>query len=1067
LLPEAKLQSTRASIARFATFAAVATLLAAPAARSQSPVPGAVPTLGMTVNAAATPAAGQVLHLVFGLNNIKRAERDAFLKSQYDPKSPNFRKWLTPEEYGTRFGASPEDVQAVVAYAQSKGFRVTNVWPNRSFVSVDATAAQAEAAFGVKLQGFNRPLHMIHSGGSKTFYAPNTAPTIAAGVASKIGFVAGLTNLLQLEPKHRKVSKIDALLAPAFSQSPATNWAGPVSPSDLSKVYNIDALHAQGADGQNQTIAIFSPTLRYPADVTTFAAYYNITGYTISDVIIDDGPTDYKGSGEAALDAEIIIGQAPHANVKFYSGPNDTSLAIDDFNKIATDNPPVVSASWALGEDIVVTYNAQWYSTSFDDVTAQMATQGQSWFNASGDWGAYDASTGAVTTVVEASGPNVIGVGGTSLPDSNNGAWNSEIAWYYSGGLGGGGGLSVLRDKPSWQTGPGVSNTYSTGKRQVPDIAALGFAPYYDIYADSSWGGYYGTSASTPLWASVVLLYNQLSGQRFGNLNPALYALGTNDPSAFHDIVDDGTGRTNGIHPATAGWDYITGWGSANFGLLYTKLVAPASPTITSFTPTSGLVGTVVTIAGTNLTGATSVTFNGTTATTFSVDNSAQITATVPTGATTGVIGVTTPGGTATSTDQFTVTAPAVPTITSFTPSSGSTGTVVTITGTNLSGATAVKFNTKAATSFTVNSATSVTATLPTGATTGPIAITTAGGTATSSTNFTVTAAAAPAITSFTPASGQIGALVTINGTNFTGATAVKFNNVVAPSFTVVSAIKITATVPAGATTGLVKITTPGGTATSASNFTVTPSAPAITSFSPATAKVGALVTVNGTNFTGATTVKFHGLAAAFTIVNATKITATVPAGATSGTITVTTPVGTATSANSFTVAPSAPTITILSPSSAKIGTLVTIAGTGFTGATTVRFYNNVVATFTVVSATKLTATVPTGTATGPVTVITPAGVGVSPGNFTITVAPPTITNFSPTSGKVGDVVTVAGTTFTGLTSVKLNGVAASFTVVNASKFTFKVPAGATTGKITATTPAGTATHGSSFTVKP
>ncbi len=167
--------------------------------------------------------------------------------------------------------------------------------------------------------------------------------------------------------------------------------------------------------------------------------------------------------------------------------------------------------------------------------------------------------------------------------------------------------------------------------------------------------------------------------------------------------------------------------------------VSATCPTVSSFTPTLGGVGTVVTITGTNFTGATAVRFNNVTST-FSVVSSSQITATVPTNATTGRISVTTPSGTATSAANFTVI-PA-PTITSFTPTSGPRGTVVTIVGTNFSGsgftATSVTFNNVAAT-FTVNLSTQITATVPSTAVTGPIKVTTTGGTGTSATSFSVT----------------------------------------------------------------------------------------------------------------------------------------------------------------------------------------------------------------------------------------------------------------------------------------------------------------------------------------
>ena len=165
----------------------------------------------------------------------------------------------------------------------------------------------------------------------------------------------------------------------------------------------------------------------------------------------------------------------------------------------------------------------------------------------------------------------------------------------------------------------------------------------------------------------------------------------------------------------------------------------PAStPTVTSFDPTSGNVGTPVTVTGTGFTGATSVTFNGTAAA-FTVTNDTTISTSVPTGATTGPIAVTTPGGTGTSATNFTVTTPPpTPTVTSFDPTSGNVGTPVTVTGTSFTGATSVTFNGTAA-AFTVTNDTTISTSVPTGATTGPIAVTTPGGTGTSASNFTVT----------------------------------------------------------------------------------------------------------------------------------------------------------------------------------------------------------------------------------------------------------------------------------------------------------------------------------------
>jgi N,N-dimethylformamidase beta subunit-like protein/IPT/TIG domain-containing protein len=476
----------------------------------------------------------------------------------------------------------------------------------------------------------------------------------------------------------------------------------------------------------------------------------------------------------------------------------------------------------------------------------------------------------------------------------------------------------------------------------------------------------------------------------------------------------------------------------------------PTSPTITSLTPTSGPAGTSVTIGGTNFTGATAVTFNGTAAT-FTVTSDTAIQTSVPSGATTGPVRVTTPAGTATSVANFFVIA--APTITSFTPTSGAPGGAVTISGTNFTGTSTVTFNGTAAT-FTVLSGTAIQANVPAGATTGPIAVTNPAGTATSAANFTVSSG--PAITGFTPASGTGGTSVTISGANLTGATAVAFNGTAA-AFTVTSDTEIQATVPDSATTGPLSVTTPAGTATSAGTFTV---APTITSFTPTSGAAGAAITISGTNLTGASSVAFHGTAANFTVTSATAIQATVPSGATTGLLSVTTPGGTANSATVFAVAP---TITSFSPASGPLGTSVTIGGMNFTGATSVTF-NGSAAMFTVTSDTAIQTQVPADATTGPLRVTTGAGTATSTTDFSVS---PTISGFTPTSGAAGAAVTITGTALTGATAVKFNGTSAGYTVLSNTSIQATVPTGATTGPLSVTTPGGTATSAANFVAAP
>jgi PKD repeat protein len=272
--------------------------------------------------------------------------------------------------------------------------------------------------------------------------------------------------------------------------------------------------------------------------------------------------------------------------------------------------------------------------------------------------------------------------------------------------------------------------------------------------------------------------------------------------------------------------DYASGCSvAANFDDLDVEDAVVATPAISSFTPTSGPVGTSVDIRGANLTGASSVTFDGAAAS-FTVDSDSEIDATVPSGATSGPISVTTPGGTGSSDASFEVT----PTISSFTPVCGPAGASVDILGSNFTAATSVTFNGTAA-SFTVDSDSEIHATVPGGAMPGPISVTTPAGTGSSSSSFTgLCPSPAPTITSFTPASGPVGTSVAITGSDFTGATSVTFTGTPA-SFTVNSSTSITATVPSGATTGPIAVTTANGTGTSSSSFTVVPDTPPTAAF--------------------------------------------------------------------------------------------------------------------------------------------------------------------------------------------------------------------------------------------
>jgi hypothetical protein len=406
------------------------------------------------------------------------------------------------------------------------------------------------------------------------------------------------------------------------------------------------------------------------------------------------------------------------------------------------------------------------------------------------------------------------------------------------------------------------------------------------------------------------------------------------------------------------------------------------------------------------------------------------------------------------------------PNITGLTPVAGRVGSPVLIDGTGLAGARQVTFGGVPATSFRNVGPTQVSAVVPVGAQSGPVGVTTLFGTLPTTTFSPVRFAmvSAPAVTGFTPASGPVGTGVTITGSGFNSATNVAFNGTQAV-FSVLSDTSIRVAVPTGATSGLITVTNPGGIGVRPIPFTVAASAPSIASFAPATGPVGTTVTLTGSGFTGATNVALNGATATFTVVSDTSITAKVPAGATTGTIAVTTPAGSGTSPTAFTVtAPAAVTLASFSPASAGVGSTVTLTGTGFTGLTSVAFNGITATVVSSTSDTSATATVPAGPSTGPITVSTAGATATSATPFTV-IPTPSVTSFTPVSGLAGTVVTITGTDFTGATSVTFNVTSAIFTVGSGTSITATVPVGATTGAIKVTTPSGTATSATNYTV--
>ena len=488
---------------------------------------------------------------------------------------------------------------------------------------------------------------------------------------------------------------------------------------------------------------------------------------------------------------------------------------------------------------------------------------------------------------------------------------------------------------------------------------------------------------------------------------------------------------------ATSGAVVVTVGGIASNGANFTVLPPPS---ITSLSPASGFVGTLVTITGINF-GATrgydNVFFNGVPATPTSWSPTG-ITVLVPETATTGNV-VVHASGVDSNAIAFTVLAP---TIGSLSPAIGPVGTIVTIAG-SFGGSGAVLFTGSGA-EITSWSATSIVVSVPTFATTGNVIV--IEGLTSNGVNFIVT----PSITSLLPPLGAVGSSVTITGTAFgwdQGSSTVTFNGTPA-IITSWSDNSIVALVPSGATTGSLVVTV-GGMLSNKASFQVISQAMGL---SPSSGSVSSVVTISapsGISFgdtQGTSTVSFNGVTATPTSWGTQSIIVPVPSGATTGPVIVT--VGSTYGAN-FTVSPG---ITSISPNSGAVGTSITVNGTSFgstQGASVVAF-NGVPALPTSWNNTTIVVPVPSGAITGSVQVTVN---GSSSNGILFTVAP-SISSLAPQAGPIGTLVTLLGSNFgatQGSSTISFVGVAATPTSWSPSRIIVPVPSGATTGSVVVT----------------
>jgi kumamolisin len=495
---------------------------------------------------------------------------------------------LSRDELAARYGADPADVDLVRQELSGRGLEVTDVQAVTRRVKVAGTLGDLSSAFGTTLRqvsspdprGRGRVNHRYREG-------PLFVPAALDGVVTA---VLGLDTRPQAQPHFRPQS--DAAAAKGTSYYP----------NQVADIYGFPA----NTTGTGQTIAVIE--LGGGFTTSDLDAYFGGLGIAVPSITAasvdgaSNNPGDTSGAdGEVNLDIDVIGAAAPGAAQVVYFAPNNGDQgfvdAISDAAQ-ATPAPIAISISWGQSED---SWTAQGLS-AMNAAMSDAAALGITVCVAAGDNGSSDGvSDGQVHVDFPASSPYALGCGGTTLiADPATGTITSEVVWneLASNEGAGGGGISDQFALPSWQDGAGVparaagqpastadaiesehrkrhptggGGTGGTGGRGVPDVAGnadpvTGYQVYYGGQAQVVGG----TSAVAPLWSALIARLAQATGQRFGLMQPALYAgvsPGTDVPGC-RDI----TSGNNGAYSAGPGWDACTGLGTPDGAALQARL---------------------------------------------------------------------------------------------------------------------------------------------------------------------------------------------------------------------------------------------------------------------------------------------------------------------------------------------------------------------------------------------------------------------------------------------------------------------------------------------------------------
>ncbi len=535
--------------------------------------------------------------LHFSLSEAQKTDLAELLKDQQDRNSPQYRHWLTPKEYAARFGLADGDVNRVVAWLRGQHFVVSEATPLH--VRFSGTVSQVQTAFNTEIHRYTL--------GESSFFANATELSLPAAL---VNVVSGVGNLNSLRPHTMHREKASVKYSPNYTDGSGDHF---VVPADLRTIYDIAPLYSAGYTGAGQSVVIVGQSAIDTADIANFHDYFGGNANLVLTLVPNSGSSAVltaDDESESDLDIEYSGAIAQDAVINFVYSGNNANYSVFDAIEYAIDNDvaPVISSSYGACESALTTSNLSAFTTLFDQANAQ----GQTLIAAAGDEGAtgcdfgVNSATEGLLVQFPADAPNFTGIGGTEFNEGAGSYWNStngadngsaisyipEMVWNDSavttaqgaGLAAGGGGVSQVFAKPSWQVAAGVP---ADGARDIPDIS-LDASNIHDPYffcgpansnGDNCSDGYVeeagGTSFGAPIFAGILTLINQsvASGGQ-GNINPLLYPLSTST-GIFHDVtmgnndspctagsVDCPAGTTQIGYSAGPGYDVTTGLGT-------------------------------------------------------------------------------------------------------------------------------------------------------------------------------------------------------------------------------------------------------------------------------------------------------------------------------------------------------------------------------------------------------------------------------------------------------------------------------------------------------------------------